>query len=43
MGQATGKIPLVGVAQGKYHLVIDADRPGREGGVVVQISGKPSP
>jgi hypothetical protein len=42
-GNATGMIPLTKVPKGKYHLVIDADAPGKEGGVVVQLSGHPSP
>jgi hypothetical protein len=42
-GAATGTITLSNVAQGKYHLVVDAAQPGREGGAVVQISGNPSP
>ena len=27
-----------GLPSGRYHLIIDADRPGKEGGVVVQLS-----
>jgi hypothetical protein len=38
----TGKIPLPGLAKGKYHLIVVADKPGAEGGVVLQISGVPS-
>jgi len=38
-GQATGsRLLAAGLAPGKYHLVVDADRPGAEGGVVLQIS-----
>ena len=42
-GAATGSYPLTGVEQGKYYLVVDADKPGSEGGVILQISGRPSP
>ena len=28
---------------GRYHLVIDADKPGAEGGVAIQLSAKPAP
>ena len=42
LGTATGSIPLLAVPAGKYHLVVDADRPGKEGGVVVQFSGFPA-
>jgi hypothetical protein len=37
-GAATGKHVFQGLPPGKYHLVVDADRPGREGGVVLQLS-----
>jgi hypothetical protein len=40
---ATGSYSLSGLAQGKYYLVMDADKPGSEGGVILQISGLPSP
>jgi hypothetical protein len=43
MGMPTGTISLPGVAQGKYHLIVKADKPGSEGGVVLQIAGLPSP
>jgi hypothetical protein len=33
----------MGIAQGKYHLVVDADHPGAEGGVVLQFSGSIAP
>jgi hypothetical protein len=37
-GMATGMHLFSGLPSGRYHLVIDADRPGKEGGVVVQLS-----
>jgi hypothetical protein len=37
-GQATGTHLYTAVPPGRYHLVVDADRPGKEGGVVVQLS-----
>jgi hypothetical protein len=40
---ATGSYQLKGLAQGKYYLVVDADKAGSEGGVILQISGLPSP
>jgi hypothetical protein len=43
MGVSTGKMTFTGLAQGKYHLVVDADKPGSEGGVAVQFSGFPAP
>jgi hypothetical protein len=43
MGSQVGSIPLTGVPKGKYHLVVDAAQAGTEGGVVLQISGVPSP
>jgi hypothetical protein len=43
MAQSTGAINLSALAAGKYHLVVDADQPGTEGGVVLQLSGTPSP
>jgi hypothetical protein len=43
MGVSTGQVNLPGVPFGKYHLVVDADHPGTEGGVAVQLSGTPSP
>jgi hypothetical protein len=42
-GAATGSYSLPGIAQGKYYLVVDADKAGSEGGVILQISGLPSP
>jgi hypothetical protein len=41
-GSATGSYQLSGLAGGKYHLVVDADRAGSEGGVVLQLSGTPA-
>ncbi|HSZ83594.1 MAG TPA: hypothetical protein VLA14_15010, partial [Polyangia bacterium] len=41
-GQSTGTTQFLGVPAGKYHLIVDADHPGAEGGVVLQLSGKPS-
>jgi hypothetical protein len=43
MGQSTGSINLTALAGGKYYLIVDADHPGAEGGVVVQVSGAPAP
>jgi hypothetical protein len=37
-GQSTGTHVYTALAPGRYHLVVDADRPGKEGGVVVQLS-----
>ena len=42
-GAATGRYSLTGLVQGKYYLVVDADEPGSEGGMILQISGLPSP
>jgi hypothetical protein len=42
-GQPTGKQTLTALPGGKYHLVVDADKPGSEGGVVLQISGTIAP
>ena len=39
----TGSYQVTGLAQGKYYLVVDADKAGSEGGVILQISGHPSP
>jgi hypothetical protein len=38
-GAQTGSYTLNNVPGGKYHLVVDADRPGSEGGAVLQVSG----
>jgi hypothetical protein len=40
---ATGSYSLTGVAKGTYYLVVDADKPGSEGGALLHISGLPSP
>ena len=40
---ATGSYQLIGLAQGKYYLVVDADTASSEGGVILQLSGTPSP
>ena len=40
-GASTGRYTLKGLTAGNYYLVIDADQPGSEGGVILQISGKP--
>jgi hypothetical protein len=40
---STGSYTLSGLAAGKYYLVVDADKAGSEGGVIVQISGKGRP
>lgn len=37
-GVATGTHVFPALPPGRYHLVVDADRPGKEGGVVVQLS-----
>jgi len=42
-GQATGQVTFMGVPAGLYHLVVDADHPGAEGGVTMQLSGKAAP
>jgi hypothetical protein len=41
--QPTGAKIVTGLPAGKYHLVVDADKPGSEGGVALQLSGKASP
>ena len=43
MNQSTGSINLSALPGGKYHLIVDADKAGAEGGVVLQLSGAPSP
>jgi hypothetical protein len=40
-GVATGSHVFMALPQGSYHLVVDADAPGKEGGVVLQLSGTP--
>jgi len=42
-GAATGSYSRTGLAQGTYYLVVDADKPGSEGAVALQIKGLPSP
>ena len=42
-GAATGTQVSPKVPMGRYHLVVDADKPGSEGGLVLQLSAKPSP
>jgi len=37
-GASTGIQVFRALPSGRYHLVVDADRPGREGGVVLQLS-----
>jgi hypothetical protein len=43
MGMATGTHLFSALPPGRYHLVVDADRPGREGGVVLQLSSVATP
>ena len=43
MDQSTGAINLAALPGGKYHLIVDADHAGAEGGVVLQLSGAPAP
>ena len=38
LGVATGMHVFSALPPGRYHLVVDADRPGKEGGVVLQLS-----
>jgi hypothetical protein len=38
----TGSYLLRKLAAGKYYMVVDADKAGSEGGVILQISGKPA-
>ena len=40
-GATTGAQVFPKVPMGRYHLVIDADKPGTEGGVVLHLSAKP--
>jgi hypothetical protein len=42
-GASTGSYTLKALAAGNYYLVIDADQPGSEGGVILQLSGVKSP
>jgi hypothetical protein len=41
-GTATGATTFKALPAGKYHLVVKSDKPGDEGGVVLEISGLPS-
>jgi uncharacterized protein (DUF2141 family) len=41
-GTATGSTVFKALSAGKYHLVVKADKPGDEGGVVIELSGTPS-
>jgi hypothetical protein len=41
--QRTGSQTISRLPKGKYHLVVDADTAGDEGGVLLQISGIGSP
>jgi hypothetical protein len=43
MGMATGMHVFSALPGGRYHLVVDADQPGKEGGVVLQLSAVASP
>jgi len=43
MGMPTGMRLFSALPGGRYHLVVDADRPGKEGGVVLQLSAVASP
>ena len=42
-GQTTGSKVIPGLPAGRYHLVIDADQPGLEGGVAIQLSATAAP
>jgi hypothetical protein len=42
-GALTGSTTFFGIPSGRYHLVVDADAPGRQGGVAIQLSGKAAP
>ena len=42
-GASPGMTVFQGLPQGSYHLVIDADQPGSEGGDAIQNFGKASP
>jgi hypothetical protein len=41
-GASTGSYLLKDLPAGKYYLVVDADKAGSEGGVILQLSGSPS-
>jgi hypothetical protein len=42
-GQTFGQTVVSGVPAGRYHLIVDADTAGTEGGMALQISGVKSP
>jgi len=42
-GALTGTHVFPRLPMGKYHLVVDADHPGSESGVILNVSGVPSP
>jgi hypothetical protein len=42
-GVATGTHVFSALPPGRYHLVVDADAPGKEGGVVLQLSAAATP
>jgi hypothetical protein len=42
-GVATGTKLISSLPMGRYHLVVDADHVGAEGGVAIQLSAKPAP
>jgi uncharacterized protein (DUF2141 family) len=42
-GTATGSTTFSALPAGKYHLIVKADKPGDEGGAVLQLSGTPTP
>jgi hypothetical protein len=39
----TGLHTFLALPGGRYHLVVDADAPGKEGGVVLQLSAVATP
>ena len=41
-GAPTGSRILKALPAGRYHLVVDADRPGSEGAVILELSALPS-
>jgi hypothetical protein len=43
MGMATGMHQFMALPGGRYHLVVDADQPGKEGGAVLQFSAVATP
>ena len=43
LGVATGTHVFSALPAGRYHLVVDADRAGKEGGVVLQLSAVATP